>query len=177
MGESKVVIEDGHSWIDVTEMRLSFEYTVYYQHWTRFIVLGILPLFLLCFLNLRIFTQVFINRSSNTELSYFLITLLIVSIFILCHLPRLALNFYEALDSAYIGMCGPPVWSLLLPVCNSTANFFVYFLAGTAFRGNMVRMLTCRAERGGAVFSKSSAGGDREVTEMEELEQTTLLRL
>ena len=31
----QVVVEDGHSWIDVTEMRLSFEYTVYYQHWTR----------------------------------------------------------------------------------------------------------------------------------------------
>ena len=31
----QVAVEDGFSWIDVTDMRKSFEYTVYYQHWTR----------------------------------------------------------------------------------------------------------------------------------------------
>ena len=150
---------------------------------------------LLGFLNFRIFAQVFIYKSGTSkEVANFIITLLIVVIFILCHLPRLALNFYEALDSENIGHCGPPVWSMifhvfsnsLLPVINSTSNFCIYFLAGKNFRSSLLRMLQCRKEPEESVFSKSSVicyiNGDvceegKEVTEMEGLENTKLLRI
>ena len=150
---------------------------------------------LLGFLNFKIFIHLFIFKSSTSkEVANFIITLLIVVIFILCHLPRLALNFYEALDSENIGQCGPPIWSMifhvfsnsLLPVINSTSNFFIYFLAGKNFRISLLRMLKCRKEEEDLVFSKSSCICDlnsdiceegKEVTEMEEPEIAKLLRI
>merc|ERR1711874_475443 len=180
---SKVVVEDGLTRIDVTELRLSYEYSVYYQHWTRFLVLGVLPLILLTLLNLRIFLK--IRRSNNrSDFTYFIITLLIVIIFIFCHLPRLALNFYEAVHSEYIGMCGPSVWSLifhvfsnsLLPVINSTSNFFVYILAGgNTFRQSLIGVLRCDKDNRKEFTEEYDEV--KEVTEMGELEQTKLLRL
>jgi O-antigen ligase len=147
------------------------------------------------FLNFRIFIHMFIYKTSTSkEIASFIITLLIVVIFILCHIPRLVLNFYEALDSENIGQCGPPVWSMifhvfsnsLLPVINSTSNFFIYFLAGKNFKSSLFRMLKCRKETEESVFSKSSVVFDidsdfceevKEMTEMEELENTKLLRI
>jgi hypothetical protein len=73
-----------------------------------------------------------------------------------------------------------------LPVINSTSNFFIYFLAGKNFRSSLLRMFKCRKEPEESVFSKSSGICDinsdvceegKEVTEMEELENTKLLRI
>ena len=156
----------------------------------RFLVIGIFPLVLLCFLNLRIFINVFISKSIfKREITNFAITLLIVLVFILCHTPRLLLNFYEAIDAENIGLCGPPMWSLIfhvfsnsfLPILNSMINFFIYFLACRAFRENLVNMFKCKKVEEGTVFSKISTLDDtknslgKEVNEMEELENANLL--
>jgi len=151
---SKVMVSGEATWLAVTDLRLSYLYIVYYQHWTRFLALGVLPFLLLSFLNFRIFFKIFKNSNNIRDLTYFIITLLIVVIFFLCHLPRLVLNFYEAIYSEYIMTCGPPVWSLifhvfsnsLLPVINSTSNFFVYILAGKHFRENLVKLFECVEE-------------------------------
>merc|ERR1719430_2902351 len=158
------MVSDGETWIDVTEFRISYQYSYYYQHWTRFTLLGVLPLLLLTFLNLRIFFKIFTRSNTIRDLTYFIIILLIVVIFILCHLPRLVLNFYEALYSEYIATCGPPVWShifhvfsnSLLPVLNSTSNFFVYILAGRQFRENLVKLFRVGKEEKKEMFTKNN---------------------
>jgi len=187
--ESKVVFEDQTSWIDITDLRKSFEYTMYYQHWTRFLVLGIIPLILLTFLNFRI--VIHSKKSSSKERTYSTILLLIVAIFILCHMPKVAINFYEVLDMERIEQCGPPVWSLifnvfsngLLPALNCTINFFIYFLAGKKFRSSLLKMCKCRNVHQDTLVSKITEvsdnddiwEGEKHATEMKELESTKLL--
>ena len=119
--ETEVEVEGDTSYITVTELRMSREYSLYYQHWTRFIFLGILPFILLLGLNLKIFVQIFkvimiitfkvimIMRimmmimilqvsSFKKDRRSSVLLLLLVAVFLLCHAPRLALNLYEALD-------------------------------------------------------------------------------
>ena len=161
----------------------------------RFLVLGIGPLILLLFLNLRIFIHINSRKISSKEMTYSTILLLIVAIFILCHMPRVALNFYEVLDLEQIDLCGPPLWSRifsvfsnsLLPTINSTINFFIYFLAGRKFRKNLLKMCKSKSDQEQSVLSKSSFVGNgksdevweggKDSTELEEMEQTKLLRI
>ena len=116
--ETEVEVEGDTSYIAVTELRMSREYSLYYQHWTRFIFLGILPFVLLLGLNLKIFIQIFkviiiiifkvimiMMMIMILQVSSFkkdrrssVLLLLLVAVFLLCHAPRLALNLYEALD-------------------------------------------------------------------------------
>ena len=119
--ETEVEVEGDTTYITVTELRMSREYSLYYQHWTRFIFLGILPFILLLGLNLKIFVQIFKVMMINIfkvimimrimmlimilQVSSFkkdrrssVLLLLLVGVFLLCHAPRLALNLYEALD-------------------------------------------------------------------------------
>ena len=78
---------------------------------------------------------------------------------------RVALNFYEVLELDKISRCGPPFWSHvfmifsngLLPILNSTLNFFIYFFAGKKFRQSLFNMITCKKEdRLTGVVSKTS---------------------
>jgi len=162
--ESEVIHIDGGSYIGLTAMRMDRDYAVYYQNWTRFLALGLVPMLLLIFLNVRVFMAINSRRSSSKEMTYSTILLLIVAIFILCHMPKVALNFYEVLDIERIEQCGPPVWSLifsvfsngLLPALNCTINFFIYFLAGKKFRTSLLNLLLCRDDNQETVLSKTS---------------------
>eukprot|EP00092_Neocalanus_flemingeri_P009194 GFUD01009895.1.p1 GENE.GFUD01009895.1~~GFUD01009895.1.p1 ORF type:complete len:351 (+),score=72.97 GFUD01009895.1:191-1243(+) len=162
--ESVVRYDGENSYIDLTELRFTRSYVVYYQNWFRFLVLGLVPMLLLIFLNLRVFMAINSRKSSSKEMTYSTILLLIVAIFILCHLPRVALNFHEVLEFEQIDQCGPPVWSLifsvfsnsLLPAINSTINFFIYFLAGKKFRNSLLNLVFCRDDRQDTVLSKTS---------------------
>ena len=119
---------------------------------------------LLIFLNVRVFIAIHSRKSSSKEMTYSTILLLIVAIFILCHMPRVALNFYEVVDFEQINQCGPPVWSRtfgifsnsVLPTLNSTINFFIYFLAGKKFRERLLNLVLCRDDRQETVLSKTS---------------------
>ena len=69
-------------------------------------------------------------------------------------LCRVALNIYEMVQHERIEECGPPYWSAvllifsngLLPVLNSTFNFFIYFFAGHKFRAALLALVTCRSK-------------------------------
>merc|ERR1719320_2258502 len=61
---SKVMVSGEATWLDVTDLRLSYPYIVYYQHWTRFLALGVFPFLLLSFLNFRIFFKI-VKNSNN----------------------------------------------------------------------------------------------------------------
>ena len=54
----------------------------------RLLLLGVVPLSLLVFLNIRVFTAINSRKSSSKDRSYSVILLLIVAIFIFCHVPR-----------------------------------------------------------------------------------------
>ena len=130
----------------------------------RFFVLGLVPMLLLIFLNVRVFIAIHSRKSSSKDTTYSTILLLIVAIFILCHMPRVALNIYEFFDQEQINICGPPVWSMIfhifsngvLPALNSAINFFIYFLAGRKFRQSLLNLLLCRDNRQDTVLSKTS---------------------
>ena len=130
----------------------------------RFLVLGLVPMLLLIFLNVRVFIAIHSRKSSSKEMTYSTILLLIVAIFILCHMPRVALNIYEVFDYEQISECGPPVWSMIfknfsndiLPALNSTINFFIYFLAGKKFRRSLLNLAFCRNDRQDTILSKTS---------------------
>jgi len=162
--ESEVIYDGENSRIGLTEMRFDRNYAVYYQNWTRFLVLGLVPMLLLIFLNVRVFIAIHSRKSSSKEMTYSTILLLIVAIFILCHMPRVALNIYEVFDHEQISECGPPVWSMIfnvfsngvLPALNSTINFFIYFLAGKKFRRSLLNFVFCRDDRQDNVLSKTS---------------------
>ena len=171
------MIYDGeNSRIGLTEMRFDRNYAVYYQNWTRwvnlrvwstnkqfllrFLVLGLVPMLLLIFLNVRVFIAIHSRKSSSKEMTYSTILLLIVAIFILCHMPRVALNIYEVFDHEQISECGPPVWSMIFNVYSNgilpALNFFIYFLAGKKFRRSLLNFLFCRDDRQDNVLSKTS---------------------
>jgi len=162
--ESKVVYDGENSMIELTELRRDMNYAVYYQNWTRFFVLGLVPMILLIFLNVRVFIAIHSRKSSSKETTYSTILLLIVAIFILCHMPRVALNIYEFFEQEKLSICEPPVWSEVfhifsngvLPAFNSAINFFIYFLAGKKFRRSLLNLVLCRDNNQGNILSKAS---------------------
>jgi len=162
--ESEVHYVGETSQIRPTAMRFDRAYAVFYQNWTRFLVLGLIPMALLIFLNVRVFIAIHSRKSSSKEMTYSTILLLIVAIFIICHVPRVALNIYEVFDYEKISICGPPFWSVvfqvfsngILPALNSAINFFIYFLAGRKFRNSLMNLLLCRNDTTMNVVSKTS---------------------
>jgi len=153
--ESKVVFleVDGKTLptISVQEWRFNPHYTMFYLHWTRFLLLGLVPMLTLLVLNGMLFKAISIRKTMSNEASYSNILLLIVLIFVICHTPRLALNMYEVLDMQNIEDCGPPFWAIIiytvsntLLTINSALNFFIYFLAGSKFRRTLLTLLSCQ---------------------------------
>ena len=102
---------DSETYIAVTELRMDKWYVVIYQNWircttniyngimhnryiynviARLVFLGVVPLLLLIFLNIRVFFAINRRKSSSRDRNYSTILLLIVVIFIICHTPRSA---------------------------------------------------------------------------------------
>ena len=104
---------DSETYIAVTELRMDKWYVVIYQNWIRcsrniyltctidnryiyndiytiyrLVFLGVVPLLLLIFLNIRVFFAINRRKSSSRDRNYSTILLLIVVIFIICHTPR-----------------------------------------------------------------------------------------
>jgi len=78
------------SFVTVTELRMNKHYSLYYQNLARLILLGLTPLSLLTFLNVGVYWAIQSN-SNLRQRTYSIILLLIVSIFIICQLPRIVL--------------------------------------------------------------------------------------
>ena len=165
---------------------MSEQYSIYYQHWTRFLLLGLFPILVLIFVNWMIWRQVCLRKTKKiNERSFFVINILIVLLFLVCHIPRLALNFYESVDAENIKACGPPIWSEIclvisrfLHIINSAGNFFIYFLTNSRFRRDLIK---CGSSKEESVFSKETIVANnkgeeiKEVTEMQDLEESKLL--
>jgi len=149
--------------IGVTDIRKHQYYVFYYHALTRFLLLGFIPMVLLIVLNLRVFSAIQARKSTCRDASYSNILLLIVLVFILCHSPRLFLNFYELV----LDHCGPPIWFEVLSVMsnclvtlNSALNFFIYCLAGAKFRQGLRSLVCCSAGNPPGPPSTSHTGLD-----------------
>jgi len=163
--ESKIVYDPNSTLtdIDITDLRLSEHYVFYYQNLTRLVLLGLVPLILLTFLNVRVYSAIQERKTNIKEKTYSVILLIIVSIFILCNVPRVVFNVYE--NSVFHNRnCEPPLWShyfyilsnRLLPILNATVNFFIYFFTAKKFRKALFNTLLCKKEPLPGVVSKTS---------------------
>ena len=153
--ESKVShIEDGESFVDVTDLRTNHIYITYYHNWFRLLFLGIIPFFAISFLNTKIYIAVRRRRNvrRNKEEHMSVILILIITIFLFCHLPRLALNMHETFVLESISMCensllgGFPHWIILTGfishvflVINSSANLLIYCILDPKFREQFLK--------------------------------------
>jgi len=152
------------SFITVTEMRMDKDYVLYYLNVTRLIFLGLAPLSFLTVLNVRVYSA--IQRNSNLrQRSYSIILLLIVSVFIICQLPRMIFNIYEVLILDELDEHRPPpLWSFyflifsndICPIVNATVNFFIYFFIAKKFRAAFFNILLCKKDPAPGIVSKTS---------------------
>lgn len=127
--------------IGVTTLRRDPYYIMYYNNWTRLILVCILPTILLMYFNYKIYQdvkhrnrrQMSMSRSSVTATSTHqarrkqednlaVVFMGIVLVFLLCHTPRNLLSvaemfmIHKVLACQNIGMRGFPVWSLITAI-------------------------------------------------------------
>jgi len=176
--ESKVVYytEDNVTslYLDVTQLRLNNHYVTWYVNWARLCVLGILPFGAITFLNTKIYIAVRRRMRSrsrkNDHMS--IILMLIVTVFVICNLPRLILNMHEITVIDDITRCkdtdlgGFPVWSILLGffshiflVINSSINLLIYCLVGAKFRTVFCQVVCCKGPTPCQCLQLTSEGG------------------
>jgi len=176
--ESKVVYYTENNvtslYLDVTQLRLNNHYVTWYVNWARLCVLGILPFGAITFLNAKIYVAVRRRMRSrsrkNDHMS--IILMLIVTVFVICNLPRLILNMHEITVIDDITRCkdtdlgGFPVWSILLGffshiflVVNSSINLLIYCLVGAKFRTVFYQVVCCRGPTPCQCIQLTSEGG------------------
>ena len=135
--------EDGDVYIDVTELRVSPAYIKWYIHWATLLVLGVFPFLVIISLGCRVLLTVRKTGVQDQNRKHATIYIILVTIFILSHSFRLALNMHEmsAVDEigrcAYTDLGGFSVWiiftgflSEIALAINSAATFLFYCLLG-----------------------------------------------
>lgn len=153
-----------------TSLRLSRNYILFYSTWTWVSLTSLLPFIVLSFLNFAIWRRLnFLKevtrkvaspstnggQESKSSLSSSMILICTVSMFLLCHLPRLLLSCYEGAMISSILHCQAknkgitPIWYLyamasvqLLQVVNTSLNFPIYWMVGN-FRETCLGLLPC----------------------------------
>ena len=72
-------------------------YVTYYINWARLFVLGIFPFLSITFLNTKIYQAIRRRRKRRRvrEDSMSVVLMIIVTVFIVCNIPRLVLNMHE----------------------------------------------------------------------------------
>jgi len=179
--DTQTGIDGDVTFITVTELRKSYEYSLYYVHWFRFIFIGLGPFSVLLWLNAKIYFQISRMSGLKQERNYSIILLLIVVMFLICHSPRLFLNVYEAVEFHYVAQCGsPPIWiykltivSHLLIFINSSTNILIYLVAIPQFRKSILSL--CKNEENEQNFFNEKTEVDTCTLELREVEQTKLL--
>ena len=117
----------------------------------------LIPIFVLCILNYRIFigSKRTISHSSNTDTSLAKIMMTVVAVFILLSIPKVFLALYEVSTIPTILDChqrkcryhiSPGRWvadSIIryLVMLNSSINFIIYCFVGSNFRQTLLRSL------------------------------------
>ena len=73
--------------------------------------------------------------------------------FLICHSPRLFLNFYEAVEFGQVQVCGPSIWiqevtvfSHLLIFINSSTNILIYLVVVPKFRQSLLQLILCKKQ-------------------------------
>lgn len=158
-----------------TKLRLSRNYIMFYTTWTWVSMTSIIPFLILAILNWVIWRRLRAAKETSkmlktndkhqdkehkTSLSSTTILLCTVTMFLICHSPRLFLSVYEAAMINSILHCQSkrlgitPIWYLyamasvqLLQVINTSLNFPIYWFVGT-FRETFINLFSfkCRAE-------------------------------
>jgi len=151
--ESKLEFtEEGEVYLNLTDLRKSKDYVLFYHHWARLLVVGLIPLTVLSYLNTKIYVVIRRQRRGRRRRDEHLsiVLMLIVFIFVICNLPSFGLNLHELMIVDTIQKCsgtplmGFPVWVLIGGFCsnlllcvNSSANLFIYTCVGASFRSQM----------------------------------------
>ena len=157
-GNSSKSSEAAQPTIKISEMRKNPNYSKYYIHLCRLIVLGVIPFVLIGYYNLTIYKHICqgpklfeediskrVRQKQENNLSRVLLA--IVVLFILCHTLKIFLNFYEMIwidDVLFCTMNGKdgfPRWSYIvqvfsrfLLVFNSSVNIVIYTCFSGKFR-------------------------------------------
>jgi len=140
-----------------TDLRNDKNYITFYVNWGKLVLTGLLPVTALLYFNICIYRRIKYahirsHRNNNScmhnEMNLSVILVCIVVVFLLCHLPRLAINCAEFTMTDSIINCEdftPPAWFLcstslmhLLLIVNSSSNFAIYCLMGNKFKSILV---------------------------------------
>ena len=160
--ETQVVHGEQGSYVEVTELRMSTTYVTWYHNWARFLILGIIPFTVICFLNCKIYCAVkqrrnIARRKPDDNIS--VVLMMIVASFVICNTLRILLNMHEitVVDEILSCRCshlgGFPIWILILGfispvllVINSSVNFLIYCVFGTKFRQVLYNYIPCHQD-------------------------------
>ena len=135
--------------ITPTTLRLHPSYVTYYINYGRLFITGIVPFLGLFFCNIMVYIQMkklmrFSDQSeSKKEYELARVLVVIVLVFIICHIPRLGLNLGESINqgnnchyqSLWIISC--LVINKLFLAINSSANVLIYGCLNEKFRSAM----------------------------------------
>ena len=169
--ESQVVYKNKVLHFDVTNLRMSRWYVMWYHNWARFLMLGVVPFFTIAFFNFKIYCILNKQKSvpphtrKKQEETHSGVLLMIVITFLVCNFLRILLNMHEIFVIDEIELCkcsdlgGFPVWILILgfisPVFltfNSSINLVIYCVFGAKFRKELHSILTVRSSAGSSSF-------------------------
>ena len=160
--ETQVMYGEQGAYVEVTELRMSTTYVTWYHNWARFLILGIIPFTVICFLNCKIYSAVkqrrkIVRRKPDDNIS--VVLMMIVASFVICNTLRILLNMHEitVVDEILSCRCshlgGFPMWILIigfispvLLVLNSSVNFLIYCVFGTKFRQVLYAYISCHQD-------------------------------
>ena len=161
--ESQVLYRDQEVFMEVTDLRMSTTYVTWYHNWARFLILGIIPFTVICFLNFKIYLAVNKRRKTRGKRqddNLSVVLMMIIASFVFCNTLRILLNMHEITVIEEIHPCrcsnlgGFPVWILILGflspillVINSSVNLLIYCVFGTKFRQVLCSYLPCCGAR------------------------------
>ena len=144
-------LENGNLTVGVADLRLDENYIFYYIHCTRLITTGVVPIIYMIIVNILIFKMIKEQQNRRRQSVVLMMSddacatsaaglFALVILFIVCNVPRLALNHWEwnivqkieaanicdiEEDLAYLSLL--IVVSHLSLVFNSSANVFIYY--------------------------------------------------
>ena len=160
--------------IITTDFGKSYFYTVIYSGWLYTVLIYIIPLLLLCVLNVLLIAELMrmrkrrclTNAKENTEFNMSIVLVIIVVVFIICQTPGLVAQFHF-LDAVFLMK-----WTCVsntLFVLNSSLNFIIYTAVGKKFRTLLLKITKSSLCRNSYV---SGSNTDRELTTLTTMKET-----
>ena len=159
MLEIQMASKNGKVFLEPTDLRISDAYVTWYHNYARLLILGVIPLTVICCLNYKIYRAVN-KRRRNTrrkqEDNINMVLMMIIVSFVFCNILRILLNMHEITVIEEISLCrcsnlgGFPIWIIILGfvspillVINSATNLLIYCVFGTNFRKVLSSYMVC----------------------------------